>query len=253
MITDRYKLGLVSVSFRQHSPKEILEAAKKEGLSCIEWGSDVHAPCNDTARLTEISAMQKEYGIACSSYGTYFRFGETPIEELEHYIAAAKILGTDTLRLWCGRKRNADMTDGERDELLSLCRQAAAIAEANGVTLCLECHKKTFTEDPEDAVWLMNAVNSKHFLMYWQPFQWQSFEQNIENAKKLAPYVRHIHVFNWKGEEKFPLSDAVEEWQRYLRKLCAPRTLLLEFMPNDGIDELAREAATLKTIIGETV
>jgi sugar phosphate isomerase/epimerase len=76
---EKYNLGLVSVSFRKHSPKEILEEMKKAELSLIEWGSDVHAPCGDIERLNEIAKLQKEYGIECSSYGTYFRFGQTPI------------------------------------------------------------------------------------------------------------------------------------------------------------------------------
>ena len=112
----RYDLGLVSVSFRKNSPEEILNAASAAGLSFIEWGSDVHAPCHDTERLKEIAALQKEYGIVCSSYGTYFRLGETRIEELETYIQAAKILGTDLLRLWCGVKSGKDMTKEEREE-----------------------------------------------------------------------------------------------------------------------------------------
>jgi sugar phosphate isomerase/epimerase len=223
------------------------------GLSCIEWGSDIHAPCRDTARLYEIAALQKEYGIACSSYGTYFRLGETPIDELKDYIAAARILGTDVLRLWCGRKSGRDMSKQECDQLLSICRQAAKIAEASGVTLCMECHKKTFTEDPEDAVWLMKSVASRHFRMYWQPFQWQDAEQNISNARSIAPYAEHIHVFNWKGEAKLPLAEACTEWRTYLKEFSAPRTLLLEFMPNGTIEELAHEAEALRTIVGEDV
>ena len=44
MKENQYSLGLVSVSFRKNTPKEILEAVKEAGLSCIEWGSDAHAP-----------------------------------------------------------------------------------------------------------------------------------------------------------------------------------------------------------------
>ena len=99
-----YTLGLVSISFRKHTPEEIIQAVKAAGLSCIEWGSDVHAPCRDTERLHEIARLQGEYGITCSSYGTYFKFGKTPLEELTDYITAAKILGADVLRLWCGQK-----------------------------------------------------------------------------------------------------------------------------------------------------
>ena len=131
----QYRLGLVSVSFRQHSPKEILEAMKREGLSCIEWGSDVHAPCDDRERLLEIADLQRRYGIACSSYGTYFRLGETTMEELPLYIAAAKVLGTDILRLWCGTKSGADMTPTEKEALLDVCQKAAEIAKAANVNL----------------------------------------------------------------------------------------------------------------------
>ena len=249
----KYKLGLVSVSFRQHSPQEILDAVKAAGLSCIEWGSDVHAPCRDLARLHKIAEMQKEYEVFCSSYGTYFRLGETPVEELEAYIDAAKILGTNILRLWCTRKSGNDMTSEERNDLLDVCRTVAKIAEERGIPLCLECHKKTFTEEPEDAVWLMETVNSPCFRMYWQPFQWQSSEQNVENAKKISPYAEHIHVFNWKGSEKFPLTDAVSDWQEYIKAFSTPRTLLLEFMPNGTIEELAHESDALREITGDKI
>ena len=39
-----YSSGLVSISFRSHTPDEILRAAAESGLTQIEWGSDVHAP-----------------------------------------------------------------------------------------------------------------------------------------------------------------------------------------------------------------
>ena len=80
MKENKYKPGLVSVSFRNNTPGEILEAMRETGLTCIEWGSDVHAPCGDTERLLEIAELQKKHGVVCSSYGTYFRFGESPIE-----------------------------------------------------------------------------------------------------------------------------------------------------------------------------
>ena len=243
-----YTLGLVSVSFRGHTPREIIEAAAAAGLSCIEWGSDVHAPPSEGARLCEIAALQAAYGLKASSYGTYFRLGQTPLDELCSYIRAAEILGTDTLRLWCGQKSGADMTKAEREELTALCRAAATMAEAAGVRLCMECHKRTFTENPEDAVWLMEEVASPAFSMYWQPFQWQGVSENLANAARVAPYAHHIHVFHWRGDERLPLAEAIDEWRAYLAAFTTPRTLLLEFMPRDGIRELAAEADALRRI-----
>ena len=250
MSTNGYTLGLVSISFRKHTPEEILDAVKKAGLSCVEWGSDIHAPCTDREKLQEIAGLQKKYGITCSSYGTYFRLGETPVADLENYMKAARILGTNIVRLWCGSKSGKDMTNQERMDLLSVCKRAAAIAQSHDVKLCMECHMKTFTEDPDDAVWLMKAVDSPHFRMYWQPFQWQNTRTNLENARKIAPYAEHIHIFHWQGERRLPLADAIQDWRDYLREFPAPRALLLEFMPDDQLVSLPAEAKALKTVLG---
>ena len=73
-----YKFGLVSVSFRELGVDEIITAAKNAGLSCIEWGSDVHAPCGDTERLRYIARRCAEEDISICSYGSYFTIGRTP-------------------------------------------------------------------------------------------------------------------------------------------------------------------------------
>ena len=249
-----YNLGLVSISFRKHTPEEILGAVKSAGLTCIEWGSDVHAPCRDTERLYEIARLQEAYGITCSSYGTYFRLGVTPLEELSDYIAAAKILGTNILRLWGGTKKGADMTPEELACFTDTCRKAAAMAEEAGVILCLECHMLSITETPDYAVSLMEAVDSPHFRMYWQPFQWLDTEGSLAVARAVAPYAEHLHVFNWQpprmAPTKHPLAEAAEDWRRYLSVFTTPRTLLLEFMPDDRIESLPAEAEALRRIIG---
>ncbi len=240
-------LGLVSISFRELSPEEIIEETKNAGLSCIEWGSDVHAPCDDTEKLKKISDLQKKAGLFCCSYGTYFRLGETDISLLQKYIDAAKILGTDILRLWCGNKSSRDYTQEEENELFSLCREAALIAEKNCVTLCMECHNGTYTDTKEGAIKLIKAVNSPGFRMYWQPNQFVPTEENKQYARLLSPFTRHIHVFNWTAKERFPLEEAIPLWKEYL-SYFNNNTLLLEFMPDDSINSLKTEAESLKRL-----
>lgn len=243
-----YKLGLCSISFRDKSPEEILSAMKNAGLSYIEWGSDVHAPKGDVEKINKIIKLQKKYRIECSSYGTYFRLGETPIEELEEYIATAKSLGTDILRLWCGNKNSEDYTEIEKTALFAACKMAAEIAEKEDVTLCMECHNGTYTNSKESAIELMKNVNSKYFRMYWQPNQLRSEEENIQYAKLLSKYTENIHVFNWKGNEKYPLKEATDVWKSYLSCFEKNKNLLLEFMPDDKIETLRSEADALKEI-----
>ena len=245
-----YSLGLVSVSFRKHTPEEIIKAARAAGLSCIEWGSDIHAPCRDTAKLSEIVRLQQEYGVTCSSYGTYFRLGVTPLAELPDYIAAAKKLGTNILRVWGGTKKGADMTSEEFFDFTETCKKAAAMAEEAGVILCMECHMLSVTETPNYGVALLEAVNSPAFRMYWQPFQWLDPAGSLAVAGTYAPYAEHLHVFNWRGSQKLPLAEAVEDWKAYLSVLPPPRALLLEFMPDDRMESLPAEAEALRKIIG---
>lgn len=248
-----YQLGLVSISFRKESPKTLIEAVKAAGLSCIEWGSDVHAPWNDEEKLKDIAVMQEESGIRCSSYGTYFRLGKDDPAEFAGYIRGAKILGTDILRLWCGTKGYRDYSQEELEALYADCRKVAAMAESAGVTLCMECHNGTVTDWKEGALALMNAVDSPAFRMYWQPNQHRSMEENLAYAKLLAPWTRHLHVFNWDCPnggpvQKSPLCQAVETWKAYLAQFPGDRTLLLEFMPDDRLETLAAETAALKEI-----
>ena len=240
-----YKLGLVSVSFRNHTPEEILVAMKKCGLSCIEWGSDVHCP---PEKAGEIAALQEKYGITCCAYGTYFRLGVTLMEELQGYIDAAKTLGTNILRLWCSNKNSEDHTEEEKKQLFFLCKAAATIAEQNAVILCMECHNNTHTNRKEAALELMEAVGSQAFRMYWQPNQYRTEEENIAYATLLAPYTVNIHVFNWKGKEKYPLREAKDIWKKYLA-CFGDSTLLLEFMPDGKLKTREAEAATLREIV----
>ena len=140
------------------------------------------------------------------------------------------------------------MSAAERATLLDECRYAATLAEREGVILSMECHKSTMTERPEDALALMEAVDSPHFRMYWQPFQWQGEAEHLAYARALAPYVTHLHVFHWRGTGRYPLADAVPAWRSYLKTLGGERTLLLEFMPDDALATLPAEADALRRI-----
>lgn len=246
---NRFKTGLCSVSFRKNTAEEIVEAVASAGLDFIEWGSDVHAPHDGTKNLQNIAALCDRYGIRCSSYGTYFRIGQTDLAELHGYISAAKLMGTDRLRLWCGVKGSAVTDENEKKELFANCRKAAKIAEDEGVTLAMECHSWTYTDTAETIVELMEEVDSDNFRMYWQPSQYRTFEENVRHIKLTGKYVKDIHVFNWEKDYRYPLADAVSQWQEYLSHIDGDHTLLLEFMPDDSIESLAAEAEALHSII----
>lgn len=239
------KPGVVSVSFRGLSAEEVIKITKEAGLAAIEWGSDVHAPADDVESLKNIAIMQKEAGIVCSSYGTYFRFGVDSVDELPKYIEAAKILGTRVLRLWCGKKNFEDMSEDERSFIISEAKRAAQIAEREGAILCMECHKNTFTNSLEGALTLMKSVNSPAFRMYWQPSTAAEHSQNVKYATEISKYTVNLHVFYYEGGVARPLEEGLGVWAEYLTCFEGDRYLLLEFMPDKNPASLGREAASL--------
>ena len=244
----KYNTGLVSISFRSLTPEQIVDYMVGAGLRYVEWGSDVHAKKDDIETLQRIAALQQQKDIICSSYGTYFRLGQDPLSELPQYIAAAKMLGTNILRLWCGNKKSTDYTAEEKAAFLQECCAAARIAEENGVIFCMECHNNSYTQLLEGALELMEAVNSPAFRMYWQPNQNNSIAENIDYAARIAPYTVHIHAFKWIGSAKYPLAEGAADWTEYLKVFEGEHGLLLEFMPDDSPERLTQEAAPLNQL-----
>lgn len=244
-----FNTGLVSISFRSLPAERIIALAHECGLSAIEWGSDVHAPFCNPERLKVIKAEMDRFGLYTSSYGTYFRIGENSTNELYDYISAASILGTKTLRLWCGRKNYGDMSEPERRIIIEESKAAARIAESSGVRFCLECHNKTFTNCLDGALDVMKSVSSEAFRMYWQPSHLTDEQTNLEYAKAIASYTVNIHVFNHTENEKHPLSAGIHKWQKYLSFFDGSQHLLLEFMPDNSPDSLRDEAKTLSDLV----
>lgn len=248
-----YRAGLVSITYRQLSHREVIDLAADAGLDCIEWGSDIHAPVGDAARLADIASYSRERGIQCCSYGTYFRLGLHPLDDLRTYIEAARTLGTRVLRIWAGNKNYTDMTDSERTALIDEARRAAALAEREGVTLCFEWHAETMTNCLEGALSLMEQVDSPALRLYWQPSQYRSFEQNLAEAKRIAPYTVNLHVFQWELVPgtivRHPLADGRKAWTQYLSCFDGTQNALLEFVPDDDPALLTREVATLKSFL----
>lgn len=248
-----FEKGLVSVTFRGLNPEEILKLASENDLPYIEWGSDVHAPAGDTAALQKLAALQEQYGITCSSYGTYFRLGRDALSQLPLYFDSTGQLGTSVLRIWAGDKNWDAMTAEEQQALRKEVKEATKLARDAGCVLCPECHEGTATNCPEGAKALLEAADSPHFQMYWQPNQHRSVAENLRYAKELAPYTKHIHVFHWTKTEKFPLCQGQAVWKDYLSCFDGTQKLLLEFMPDDSPLSLQGEVEALEVIRRERI
>lgn len=243
-------LGLVSVTYRKLSPADVIARAAEAGLSCIEWGSDIHVPQTDLANARLVGEMTREAGLTVSSYGSYYRLGAG--QDFIPYLEAACGLGAPVIRIWAGTRGSEQTDDATRAawaaEAKSVCRMAAE----RGITIAFEYHHGTLTDTADSAVALMRAVDQENCRLYWQPEFAKPQELLLSDLEKVAPWVDLCHVFQWNPDHsRRPLADGIEVWRRFLSHLPGwqDKPLLLEFVPGDDPDLLGREAQALRTMI----
>lgn len=243
------KKGLVSISFRGNTVEEILDACVKTELSVIEWGSDVHVPVGNLVRAKEVGEATRAAGMECAAYGAYYKIG-CDMTDFEDYAKTAQALGTDIIRIWGGWHGSAEITPEAREKLVEETKRICAIGRDYGMTLAFECHHGTITDDPDYALAFVRDVDADNLKLYWQPNQFKTFEANLEAAKKLKPLVVNAHVFHWDAEHWYPLSDGIEDWKQYVAVFeGGDYAFMLEFMPDNQITTLPREAAVLHTLV----
>ncbi len=249
--------GVCSISFRKYSVEEIIDAAKAAGLDGIEWGSDIHVPPKDKELARQVRKKMDAAGLVTLSYGTYFGIEELELDGFEDYLETAEILGTDTLRIWPPRKSRQEISLELYETYVSFSRKVALQAKAKGKLICLERHPHMLTESAYEAKQFLADVGMDNFRMYWQPVQYVDNQTNLDSACLLADSVERLHVFYWRGENRYPLEEGDEIWQKYAgvfeRRENKHTVYLLEFMPDDRLSTLEESARTLREIVQRAI
>ena len=105
-------------------------------------------------------------------------------------VKAAKILGTDIVRIWCGGKNSEDFTEQEKNELFEEGRKAAKIAEA----------ESSVKEKPKDFSHIKKTLSAG----------WKGIYEALDNEHKRAfwrSFVKEIQI-DW-GVSKKDIKDII--------------------------------------------
>ena len=245
--------GLVSITYRQCSPEQIIALCRDNNLSAVEWGGDVHVPHGDLETAVKVAGMTRAAGLCMPSYGTYYKagaYGDDSRAEFEKILRTANALGTPSLRLWAGSKNSEDITKDERDILIRELRDCADLAAEHGKIITFERHNGTLTNRASSALAMIEEIGRENVRTHWQPSQFLTHEENCTGLSLLLPYIDCVHVFAWEGKnsQRFTLAAHRDRWADYLSILKGAGQdiyLLMEFTPNNDPAELKTEAETL--------
>ena len=247
-----YIPGLVSVTFRQLTPRQILDVCNRAGLTAIEWGGDVHVPPSDEKNARQVARMSADAGVKICSYGSYYRAGQ-PLPELEKCLDAANALGTPVIRIWAGQKGSREFSDDERKYMTEQLHQANALAKSRNVTLATEFHPNTLTDDLESIRALREELPELH--MYWQPrWDWADNER-LQGLALVGDILTHMHIFTWRYEKgkniPLPLVRGEAFWKKVFAQPRENCHALFEFVENNDPEALVRDAAALHRWLSE--
>lgn len=248
--------GLCSVTFRSLEVPDVVELAADAGLACIEWAGDAHVPPGDAVAASRARELTEQAGLAVASYGSYLRFegtGEDFSTALEGVVTSARALGAPRIRVWAGSRGSADVGEQGRAALAHRIQEFADRAAEHGIEVGLEFHGNTLTDEIGSTLQLLTEINRSTVLSYWQPHQGMPAADALETLRQVLPRTSTIHVFSWwPTHERLPLAERADLWREAFGTLSAEgsdRDALLEFIPGDDPAVLAREAATLRTLI----
>ena len=246
------KTGVVSITFRELPPIEIIELVKSAGLDAIEWGGDVHVPHGDVKTARDVKQMCKDAGIETPSYGSYYRAGHPTPVDFDAIIETAAVLESETIRIWAGKQSPAISDDDYWKQVIRDSKRVADMAAEQNITVSYEFHGNSLTETNAATAKLLKEVAHSNIRSYWQPPVGADDNYCIEGLNIVGDRLSNLHVFQWNpGIQAHLLSEGSRRWRKFLQladtfNLAETHYALIEFVKNASEDSFRDDARQLK-------
>lgn len=243
--------GLVSVTFREKTPEEIIEICLSNGLKGIEWGENAHVMPGDPLGAAALREQTENAGLSVAAYGSYYRLCTGM--DFQPTLLSAKALGAPLIRVWAG---NIPSEQADAHYRASAAKEASKIADqaaAEGIAVAFEWHKNTLTDTNESAIALLQQAAHPNLYCLWQPTVALSEEQRCEGIRLLGDRLRNLHVYYWPDGKRGAFAPGKVFWQQYIRQIRDKkyRYALLEFVKDNTVEQLQQDAKALIELLCE--
>jgi sugar phosphate isomerase/epimerase len=220
------KLGFVSAILPDLTLEEVADFAAAEGFSCIElmcwpkgpavrrYAGVTHVDVIDfgRAQADRVKEIMEQAGVGISGLG-YYPNALSPdadeaavsVEHIKRVIAAAALLGVDTVTTFVGRDWTRSVDDNW-PRFVEVWKPLAAFAEDQGVRIGIENCPMLFSNDEwpggknlahSPAVWrrMFESIPSKSFGLNYDPSHlvWQQMDP-VRPVYEFGERIFHVHA-----------------------------------------------------------
>ena len=243
-----FKLGLCSVTFRKKSVEQVVEIAKKAGVSSIEWGADVHIKTPEDAQKAKI--LCNDAGIVISSYGSYINSADYDESKWIETCKIAKEMGASSVRIWLGNKNSEETDENEYELLIKNTKKMCTVADDCGLFVCPECHDNTFNNNTDAFLKICEDINKENFKTYFQS-RYFRMEYDLDRIERTYQYIRDVHVSyrDLKREQYFRKKrpDYLDVLLKKLRAMKFDGMVMIEFVRYNSEKQLLSDAEKLRS------
>ncbi len=256
------KTGLVSITLRDLSIYDVVDAVQTAKLDGIEWSAgEIHVPEGDMSKASEVRKLCADSGISIPTYGSYYRVGynDNNLMPFEKVLDSACELGAKTIRVWAGAEGSQDVTQQQRYAVIADMQKISDMAKKENISITVEYHEKTLTDSKMSTLGLIDALSDKNVKFSWQPPVDLNEEQCSDIIASIGNRLGNIHVFNWERNTngdvlRLPLELATKQWHRYLSLVTRQIPTedyyaLLEFVIDNDKTHFFKDAEILKSLV----
>jgi len=169
--------------------------------------------------VDELERLCDTYGVRIANIGAYCGRGfssenaserDAAVEEMNKTLEVAKRLGSRTIRVAPGTGKRAEI-----DTLVPSFKDAAEIAERDGIWMGIENHGTEISGTPEACLEISEKVGSKHFGILYEPSNLMAANVDYKDAFDIfQDHIVHVHIkdgnYNDEGKwERCMLGDGV--------------------------------------------
>jgi len=185
---------------------DFLSFCKDEGIEDVELLNVFWKDVLD--ELPSVLAFVRDNGIKVSSYAVANDFVKATeeeragaLKEITDAYPVAKVLGTNIIRVFSGNLSDIATYEEALDWIVDGLKEAAAVAEKEGLVLCLENHGK-LAGSGEQVKTIIDRVGSPALRSTFDTGNFLLVDEHPTAAlETLLPYVSHVHFKDFEMRE----------------------------------------------------